>query len=248
MDFDEEAWEAYQRVNEIFANTVADAVSSGDLVWVHDYHLLLFPSYLRERLKEQGKECLIGFTLHTPFPAADFWRALPVQKQLLAGVLACNLIGFHTDEYKWNFVECCRRGLDVKTNEDDIVYQGYKSHVGTFIVGIDPQKFENGLMDKNVQKRVRELEEEYQRKTVILGVDRLDYTKGLVQKLHGFEYFLQQHPDLKGKVTLIQIAIPSREDVKEYQILKEELSTLVGKINGEHCTCKISYPAICILY
>lgn len=248
MDFNEEAWEAYQRVNEIFANTVADAVSSGDLVWVHDYHLLLFPLYLRERLKKQGKECPIGFTLHTPFPAEDFWRALPVQKQLLAGVLACNLVGFHTDEYKRNFVECCRRGLEVKANEDDIVYQGYKSHIGTFIVGIDPQKFENGLTDKNVQKRVRELEEEYQRKTVILGVDRLDYTKGLVQKLHGYGHFLQQHPDLKGKVTLIQIAIPSREDVKEYQNLKNELSTIVGKINGEHCTRKLSYPAIRIRY
>lgn len=95
-----------------------------------------------------------------------------------------------------------------------------------------------------MQERVRELEEEHQRKTVILGVDRLDYTKGLVQKLRGFEYLLQQHPDLKGKVTLIQIAIPSREDVKEYQDLEKELSTIIGKINGEHCT----HTALVLLY
>ncbi|OJJ52250.1 hypothetical protein ASPSYDRAFT_164986 [Aspergillus sydowii CBS 593.65] len=236
VNFNEDAWKAYQRVNEIFANTVADAVSSGDLIWAHDYHLLLFPAYLRDRLKKQGKECPIGFTLHTPFPAEDFWRALPVQKELLTGVLACDLVGFHTDEYKRNFLECCRRGLEVKVNRDDIEYRGHKAHTGTFVVGINPQKFENSLKDKDVQKRVRELEEEYQRQTVILGVDRLDYTKGLVQKLRGYEYFLQQHPDLKGKVTLIQIAIPSREDVKEYQDLEQELSTIIGKINGEHST------------
>ncbi|KAL4913094.1 glycosyl transferase [Aspergillus aurantiobrunneus] len=236
VEFAEGAWKAYQRVNEIFADTVADSVSSGDLIWVHDYHLLLLPAYLRERLDKQGKKCPIGFTLHTPFPAEDFWRSLPVQKELLAGVLACDLAGFHTDEYKRNFIECCARGLDVKVDGDTIEYQGHKTHIGTFIVGVDPQKFTDGLTDKDVQRRVEELEDEYKRRIVILGVDRLDYTKGLVQKLHGYDYFLQQHPDLKSRVTLIQVAIPSREDVKEYQELERELSMLVGKINGEHST------------
>ncbi|KAL4999895.1 glycosyl transferase [Aspergillus recurvatus] len=238
VNFDEGAWNSYQKVNKIFANTVADSVSSGDLIWVHDYHLLLMPQYLRERLKSQGKKCPIGFTLHTPFPAEDFWRALPVQKELLAGVLACDVVGFHTDEYKRNFVECCSRGLDVGVSEsgDEIEYRGHKAHTGTFIVGINPSKFTDGLQNEEVKKRIKELEEEYKRKTVILGVDRLDYTKGLVQKLQGYNYFLQQHPEYKNKVALIQVAIPSREDVQEYQDLNKELSMLVGKINGEHST------------
>ncbi|KAL2846333.1 glycosyl transferase [Aspergillus pseudodeflectus] len=241
VSFSEDAWRAYQTVNAIFADTIAASVEDGDLIWVHDYHLLLLPAYLRERLDAAGKKhCPIGFTLHTPFPAEDFWRALPVHKELLRGVLACDLVGFHTDEYKRNFVECCSRGLGAEVVDDGegnvISYEGRKVHTGTFIVGIDPQKFTNGLLDKEVQSRVEELEDMYRRKIVILGVDRLDYTKGLVQKLQGYEHFLSHHPDLKSNVVLIQVAIPSREDVKEYQDLSNEISQLVGKITGEHST------------
>jgi trehalose 6-phosphate synthase len=243
VDFNEDAWKSYQKVNEIFADSVAESASDGDLIWIHDYHLLLLPAYLRDRLEKQGKKCPIGFTLHTPFPAEDFWRALPVQKELLAGVLACDLIGFHTDEYKRNFIECCSRGLDLSVEGDCIVYQGHTARTGTFVVGVDPAKFMDGLQTPEVKNRIEELEDEYKRKTVILGVDRLDYTKGLVQKLQGYDYFLRQHPEIKNKVTLIQVAIPSREDVKEYQELEKELSMLVGKINGEHCTYQtLSFP------
>ncbi|KAL3469298.1 glycosyl transferase [Aspergillus californicus] len=234
--FEEDAWKAYQAVNEIFAETVAAQAQSGDLIWVHDYHLMLLPMYLRDRLKKQGKSCPIGFTLHTPFPAEDFWRALPVHSELLSGVLAADLLGFHTDEYKRNFVECCTRELDVKVDGDDIEFEGHSARIGTFIVGIDPQKFSDGLRDSEVQRRIEDLEEEYKKKVVILGVDRLDYTKGLIQKLQGYDYFLQHHPEMKNKVVLIQVAIPSREDVKEYQELERDISTLVGKINGEHST------------
>ncbi|GMF81355.1 unnamed protein product [Aspergillus oryzae] len=220
--FNEDAWEAYQRVNEIFADTVAKEAANGDLIWVHDYHLLLLPSLLRERLKKQGKNCPIGFTLHTPFPAEDFWRAIPVQKDLLKGLLACDVIGFHTDE-----------GANAE-KEGQLEYEGHTACVGTFVVGIDPQKFNDSMQDPDVQKRIKELERRYEGKTVIIGVDRLDYTKGLVQKLEGWDHFLKTYPELEGKVTLIQVAIPSREDVKEYQELEEEISTLVGKINGEH--------------
>ncbi|KAE8355245.1 glycosyl transferase [Aspergillus coremiiformis] len=232
--FNEDAWKAYQRVNEIFADTVASKATSGDLIWVHDYHLMLLPFLLRERLKKQGKNCPIGFTLHTPFPAEDFWRALPVQKDLLNGLLTCDVIGFHTDEYKRNFTEsCCSRGAD-STKEDQVHYEGHEICVGTFVVGIDPQKFNDSMQDPEVQKRIHELEEQYEGTTVIIGVDILDYTKGLVQKLEGYDHFLKSYPDLKGKVTLIQVAIPSRKEVKEYQDLEKEISTVVGKINGEH--------------
>lgn len=105
--FDDHPWQAYKRVNECFADAIADAATDGCLIWVHDYHLMLLPTYLRERLIQQGKECAIGFSLHTPFPAGDFWRTLPVRKILIEGMLASDLIGFHTDEYKQNFIDTC---------------------------------------------------------------------------------------------------------------------------------------------
>lgn len=107
MTFDDEPWQAYQKVNELFADAVAKEARKGDLIWVHDYHLMLLPKLLRERLVKQGKNCAIGFSLHTPFPASDFWRALPVRNAMIEGLLSSDLIGFHTDEYKQNFIGTC---------------------------------------------------------------------------------------------------------------------------------------------
>ncbi|PLN79506.1 alpha,alpha-trehalose-phosphate synthase subunit [Aspergillus taichungensis] len=237
VNFNEDAWTAYQHVNEIFADTVAAEAKTNDLIWIHDYHLLLLPSLLRERLEKQGKRCAIGFSLHTPFPAEDFWRGLPVHADLLRGVLASDVIGFHTCEYRRNFVGGCARCIDATVKgEDHVTYAGHDTYVGTFIVGIDPQKFSDSRLDPCVQKRIKTLEEEYKGKTIIIGVDRLDHTKGLVQKLEGYGGFLKQHPELSNKVTLIQVAIPSREDVKEYQDLADEVNTLVGRIDGTYST------------
>ena len=109
--YEDGPWQAYRRVNELFADAVADAAESGTLIWVHDYHLMLLPELLRNRLQERNKHCAIGFFLHTPFPAGDFWRALPVKKDLLEGLLSSDLIGFHTDEYKQNFIDTCASNL-----------------------------------------------------------------------------------------------------------------------------------------
>lgn len=109
--YEDGPWQAYRRVNELFADAVADAAESGALIWVHDYHLMLLPDLLRNRLQERNKHCAIGFFLHTPFPAGDFWRALPVKKNLLEGLLSSDLIGFHTDEYKQNFIDTCASNL-----------------------------------------------------------------------------------------------------------------------------------------
>lgn len=107
MIFDDGPWQAYKRVNELFADSVADFAETGTLIWVHDYHLMLLPELLRTRLHAQGKHCAIGFSLHTPFPAGDFWRNMPVRKHLIDGLLSSDLIGFHTDEYKQNFIDTC---------------------------------------------------------------------------------------------------------------------------------------------
>jgi trehalose 6-phosphate synthase len=105
--YEDGPWQAYRRVNELFADAIAEAAEGGTLIWVHDYHLMLLPELLRKRLQMQGKSCAIGFSLHTSFPAGDFWRNLPVRKQLIEGLLSSDLIGFHTDEYKQNFIETC---------------------------------------------------------------------------------------------------------------------------------------------
>ncbi|GJP93591.1 alpha,alpha-trehalose-phosphate synthase subunit [Aspergillus niger] len=243
INFEEGPWEAYQRVNEIFADTIAEAAQPGSLIWVHDYHLMLLPRLLRDRLA--GKNCAIGFSLHTPFPAGDFWRNLPVQKDLLRGLLASDVIGFHTDEYKRNFVLCAESLADAKVKESGALeYEGHEVVAEKFIVGIDPQKFTDALQNEEVQNRIRELQRRYMGMKVIVGVDRLDYIKGLVQKLKGYDAFLDQYPELSNKVVLIQVAVPSREDVKEYQDLETELSTLAGRINGKHSTadgCPLIY-------
>ncbi|KAJ5820570.1 hypothetical protein N7474_006161 [Penicillium riverlandense] len=237
VTFDDGPWQAYKRVNELFANAIADATESGNLIWVHDYHLMLLPELLRNRLLQQGKSCAIGFSLHTPFPAGDFWRNLPVRRHLIDGMLSSDLIGFHTEEYKQNFSDTCASLLGAHTEiPNQIQYKNRLICIDRFIVGIDPQKFADALQKPEVQERINTLEERYKGVKVIVGVDRLDHIKGLTQKLKGFDAFLDDHPELQNKVVLIQVAVPSREDVKEYQELETELSTLAGKINGKHAT------------
>ncbi|KAI9933566.1 hypothetical protein ASPWEDRAFT_53309 [Aspergillus wentii DTO 134E9] len=235
--YEDGPWQAYKRVNEIFADTIAEEATKGSLIWVHDYHLMLLPSLLRERLNKQNKPCAIGFSLHTPFPAGDFWKALPVRNELIEGMLSSDLIGFHTDEYKQNFTDTCARLLGARTEiPGKILFKDRLVCADKFIVGIDPQKFIDTLQKPEVQHRIEQLQNTYKDKKVIIGVDRLDYIKGLTQKLKGYDMFLDDHPELKNKIVLIQVAVPSREDVKEYQELETELSTIAGKINGKHAT------------
>lgn len=250
MIFEDAPWRAYKRVNEIFADAIVKEATKDTLIWIHDYHLMLLPGLLRERLKKLGRPCAVGFSLHTPFPAADFWRALPVRDEMIEGLLASDLIGFHTEEYKQNFIGTCvnmyvvlgsltmnsancHRGAHAVV-PNKLQYKDRLVEVGSFVVGIDPEKFNNALQKPEVQNRTKQLEERYRGVTVILGVDRLDYIKGLTQKLKGFDRYLEEHPEMKNKVVLIQVAVPSREDVKEYKDLETEICTIAGRISGKH--------------
>ncbi|OAL68444.1 alpha,alpha-trehalose-phosphate synthase subunit [Trichophyton rubrum] len=232
--FDEKWWDAYQEVNQIFAKVVAEATSDGDLVWVHDYHLMLLPGILRREFVKQGKHSVkIGFSLHTPFPAAEVYRALPTNHELLEGVLDSDLIGFHTDDYAGHFADACSQILGASKDGLTLRYKDRTIQVGKFIVGIDPTRFLEAVELEAVQKRIAELEDKYKGIKRIVGVDRLDYIKGLPEKLRGYQEFLRTHPEWVGKIVLIQIAVPSREDVQEYQELEAELYRLVGMVNGE---------------
>lgn len=231
--FDEAAWDAYREANHQFALAIAGEANDGDMVWVHDYHLMLLPQMLREQFRALGKKDIrIGFFLHTPFPSSEIYRILPVRSELLRGVLHCNLIGFHTYDYARHFLSSCSHLLELVTTPSSVKFEGKSVTVGAFPIGIDPDKFTEGLKSPRVQNRVASLENKFRGMTLMVSVDRLDYIKGIPQKLHALEVFLSDHPEWVGKVVLVQVAVPSRQDVEEYQNLRALVNELVGRING----------------
>jgi trehalose 6-phosphate synthase len=236
ITFDESAWEAYTEANRLFAKAVAKDVQDNDMVWVHDYHLMLMPAMLREEIGNTKKNVKIGFFLHTPFPSSEIYRILPVRNEILLGVLHCDLIGFHTYDYARHFLSSCSRILGLATTPNGVEFQGKVVTVGAFPIGIDPEKFDEGLQKPKVQERIAALEKKFQGVKLIVGVDRLDYIKGVPQKLHALEVFLTEHPEWIGKVVLVQVAVPSRQDVEEYQNLRAVVNELVGRINGKFGT------------
>ncbi|CAO3597887.1 unnamed protein product [Absidia cylindrospora] len=233
ISFNEEWWEAYQKVNQLFADAIDEIVQDGDLVWIQDYHLMLLPSLLRNKTK---KDIKIGWFLHTPFPSSEIYRILPVRKEILLGVLESDLLGFHTYDYARHFLSSCTRILGLSTMPNGVEYEGRYVQVGTFPIGIDPDKFTDGLKDTKIQARISQLKSRFGDCKLIVGVDRLDYIKGVPQKMHALEVFLSEHPEWVGKVVLVQLAIPSREDVEEYQQLRSTINELVGRINGQYGT------------
>lgn len=236
ITFDESAWSAYKEVNRLFAQTVVKDVQDGDMIWVHDYHLMLLPEMLREEIGDSKKNVKIGFFLHTPFPSSEIYRILPVRQALLQGVLHCDLLGFHTYDYARHFLSSCSRILSAPTTPNGVQFAGRFVTVGAFPIGIDPEKFVEGLQKPKVQQRIAALTRKFEGVKLIVGVDRLDYIKGVPQKLHALEVFLTEHPEWIGKIVLVQVAVPSRQDVEEYQNLRAVVNELVGRINGKFGT------------
>ncbi len=236
ITFDETAFDAYQEANRLFAQQIAVDVQDGDLIWVHDYHLMLLPQMLREEIGDSKSNVKVGFFLHTPFPSSEIYRILPVRNEILLGVLHCDLIGFHTYDYARHFLSSCSRILGLTTTPNGVEFEGRVVTVGAFPIGIDPTKITEGLQKDNVKKRIAFLEEKFKGVKLMVGVDRLDYIKGVPQKLHALEVFLTDHPEWIGKVVLVQVAVPSRQDVEEYQNLRAVVNELVGRINGKFGT------------
>ena len=244
ITFDEAAWNGYVEANRLFAKAMAKDVQDGDLVWVHDYHLMLLPQMLREEIGQSKSNVKIGFFLHTPFPSSEIYRILPVRNEILLGILHCDLIGFHTYDYARHFLSSCSSILGRTTTPNGVEFDGKIITVGAFPIGIDPDKFAEGLQKENVKIRIAVLEQKFAGMKIIVGVDRLDYIKGVPQKLHALEVFLTDHPEWIGKVVLVQVAVPSRQDVEEYQNLRAVVNELVGRINGKFGGFESSYLVI----
>jgi len=235
INFDESQYEAYQIANQAFADAILEIIEDGDIVWIQDYHLMLLPRMLREALPE-NINVRIGFFLHTPFPSSEIYRVLPVRKEILLGLLNSDLIGFHTYDYARHFLSSCTRVLSLFTMPNTVEFEGRTVYIGTFPIGIDPNKFTEHLKVPRVQEHIQHLQKRFEGMKIIVGVDRLDYIKGVPQKLHALEQFLSDHPEWIGKVVLIQVAVPSRQDVQEYQNLQTIVNELVGRINGKYGT------------
>uniref|UniRef100_A0A6P7EXP5 Alpha,alpha-trehalose-phosphate synthase [UDP-forming] isoform X2 n=1 Tax=Diabrotica virgifera virgifera TaxID=50390 RepID=A0A6P7EXP5_DIAVI len=235
--FKAEYWRAYLKANEAFAECTLKALKTLPktsteipLIWVHDYHLMLAANWIRQAADEQEIKVKLGFFLHIPFPPWDIYRLFPWADEILQGMLGCDLVGFHITDYCINFVDCCQRSLGCRVDRKNLLVEhgGRTVRVRPLPIGIPFERFVE--LAEKAPKVISTNQK------IILGVDRLDYTKGLVHRLKAFEKLLENHPEHKEKVSLLQISVPSRTDVKEYQDLKEEMDQLVGRINGRFTT------------
>jgi trehalose 6-phosphate synthase/phosphatase len=231
--FDPEHWEAYREANQLFCEEVVKRVRPDDTIWVHDYQLMLLPQLLREALPAAR----IGFFLHIPFPSSSVFRLLPRREELLRGLLGADYIAFHTYSYLQNFRSSALRVLGLESQMDTLEHGGRPIRLDALPIGIAPQEFTGPLdHDEQTRKSLTRLRGRYHDRFVLLGVDRLDYTKGIPERLRTYRRLLREAADLRGRVVLVQVAVPSRERIPMYEELNQEVNQLVGEINGEFST------------
>lgn len=233
LRFDPDHWHAYVRVNEIFRDEILKHLRPNDLVWIHDYHFLLLPQMLREA----APQIAVGFFLHVPFPSSSVFRILPKRETLLRGMLGADYLGFHTHRYLQNFRTSILRLLGL-TSEMDRAEVGRRTvRLDALPIGIAPEQFNDLLLKSpGTRTQLAELKQRFSCCKIILGVDRLDYTKGIPERLRAYRRFLRDSPEWHGKVVLIQVAVPSRERVPKYTRLRKEVDELIGEINGDWST------------
>mmetsp|Transcript_98530 Transcript_98530/g.274132 ORF Transcript_98530/g.274132 Transcript_98530/m.274132 type:complete len:819 (+) Transcript_98530:129-2585(+) len=236
-------WEAYKKANEVFVEAILQVYEDDDYVWVHDYHLMLVPKLLRDRKADSN----IGWFLHTPFPSAEIYRTLPWRQEIIESLLHANLLGFHVYDYLRHFLNSCVQltSLEISAHSVDATsIGGCIVTCATVPIGISPMDFTEALELPEVRQRIEKLNEQYGGRRVILGIDRLDYMKGIPHKLMAFGCFLDTHPDQASKCVLVQLAVPSRRDVPEYQRLQRQVHELVGQICGKHSKLETGVPVI----
>jgi trehalose 6-phosphate synthase/phosphatase len=225
-------WDSYKHVNERFADVVAEQYRPGDLIWIHDYHLLLLPGLLRRR----QPDARIGFFLHIPFPAAEIFRILPWRHELLEGLLGADLIGFHTYSYLQHFATALADLSGVEPEDGRAWVDDREVRFGVFPMGIDAAAFRRLASSPAVEEELRTIRRDAHDRKLLVGVDRLDYTKGIPHRLLAVETLLKQDPGLRDRLRLIQVAAPSRGEVPSYQAFGDEIDGLIGRINGTYGT------------
>jgi trehalose 6-phosphate synthase len=232
--FERSWWHAYQEANRAFADRAMTAVAEHQdgIAWVHDYHLTLVPQLIRNRRPDQP----VGFFLHVPWPSPDIYARLPWREQVLWGLLGADVVAFHTDEYRGNFLRSVTHqlgdsGLEVR-GSSVVLPDGRVVTTATAPISIDAAEFAALAVDPEVKQGIAAIEGQFSGRTLVLGVDRLDYTKGIIERLLAVEMLLERDPGLRTSLAFLQLAVPSRDDVREYRQLRGTVEQHVGRING----------------
>jgi len=240
--FEQRFWKAYQQVNHLFCEEVLKIAEPGDSVWIHDFQLMLLPRLLREKMPGLS----IGYFHHIPWPSFELFRLLPWREDVLEGLLGADLVGFHSYDYVRHFLSSVSRIAGLEQTLGQVNVHNRIAKVDAFPMGIDYKRYAGAIADAEVKKEVERIYRIVGKRQIIVSVDRLDYTKGIVERLEAFDWFLSTHPEYKEKVTLIMVAVPSRSGIEDYKELRGQLEQLVGRVNGEHGT--IGYVPVWYLY
>lgn len=230
--YEQAYWDYYLQVNTKFRDAILQVAAPGDIIWIQDYQLLLLPGLIRKELPDVS----IGFFQHIPFPSYELFRLIPWRQELLEGMLGADLLGFHTFDDSRHFLNAASRVLPVNVTANIITIQDRPVVVETFPMGIDFNKFESLAHEEEVKKQLNNLEETFGHIRMIVSIDRLDYSKGILQRLEAFQLFLQLNPQYMEKVVLYMIVVPSRDTVPQYRELRDEIDMLVGGINARFRT------------
>ena len=229
-EFQNNLWESYKKVNRKFCDLVLRHTDEKTTIWVHDYQLLLLPKLIREKLPKVK----MGFFLHIPFPSFEIFRLLPWRREILEGLCGADLIGFHTYDYVRHFLSSVRRLLGYEHTIGQIYMEKRIVRADIFPIGIDFDRYSHATKDVKVRRETSKIGKKLGNRKVILSVDRLDYTKGILHRVKAFDHFLKLYPEYRDRVTLLLVAVPSRTGVDTYVQLKKDLDELIGHINGKY--------------
>lgn len=232
--FDAEEWTEYVKINRRFARSIARELDRADdpgaLTWIHDYHLMLAPKMVRDA----SPTARVGYFLHIPFPAFEVFRILPTRTDILEGLLGADLLGFHTRSYQEAFLDCAQRLLGARVGRDgEVIHRGRRTRTIAAPIGIDVARHRALAADPRIMARARRIRQSISGDRILLGVDRLDYSKGIPERLAALQLLFEKHREHRCRVTLVQVAVPSRTRVQEYRDLKRRLDEAVGRINGQ---------------
>jgi len=228
-NYDQSYWQSYKDVNKKYAESIEEELRDDDLLWIHDYHLALLPGMLKEKHDPD-----MSIFWHIPWPSWEAFRTIPWRREILEGMLASDFIAFHTELFVYNFLDCAKKiGAEVDFAEKEVSYKDNTSEVMSIPLGIDIDTFEELAEDEDYLKASAAVKESYGCENLIFAVDRLDYTKGIEERLNGIERFFEKYPEYRGEATVVQRIAPSRTEVEEYQNMKERIERKIAEINGK---------------
>lgn len=230
VHYELDEWIVYDQVNAEFAHAALEEAQDGDVIWVHDYQMARVPHYVR--LKRPAARMMLFW--HIPFPPLEIFRTLPWRQLILDSLLACDVVGFHVDSYCRNFMEAAENLLGARRDGEWLYYKDRKTRVVARPIGIDCASIDRLARLPETEERVQRLRTGLGEGALILGVERMDYTKGIVERMRGLDYLLENHPEWHRKVRLLQIVTPSRDGLEAYREKKREIDEMVGRVNGRY--------------